>query len=69
MSINLSLLPADEKNKVELDKQASFLVWKLREAIAGPEEIIEQRDKIVDEQEKAWFDQSIEKYKRVMGVA
>ncbi|MGY3572368.1 DUF3283 family protein [Vibrio sp. SCSIO 43135] len=69
MSINLSLLPADEKNKVELDKQASFLVWKLREAKAGPEEIIEQRDKIVDEQEKAWFDQSIEKYKRVMGVA
>ncbi|HCG6896526.1 TPA: DUF3283 family protein, partial [Vibrio parahaemolyticus] len=24
MSFNLSLLPPDEKNKIELDKQASF---------------------------------------------
>ncbi|HCH3796869.1 TPA: DUF3283 family protein, partial [Vibrio parahaemolyticus] len=37
MSFNLSLLPPDEKNKIELDKQASFLVWKLREAKSGPE--------------------------------
>ncbi|WP_047042480.1 DUF3283 family protein [Vibrio mexicanus] len=68
MSINLSLLPADEKNKIELDKQASFLVWKLREAKGGPEEITEQLNKITDEQERIWFAQCIEKYKRVMGV-
>ncbi|MGF1752673.1 DUF3283 family protein [Vibrio makurazakiensis] len=69
MSINLSLLPPDEKNKIELDKQASFLVWKLKHAKSGPEAIVEQSAKITDPQEKAWFEQSVEKYKRVMGVA
>ncbi|MBW3695229.1 DUF3283 family protein [Vibrio sp. T187] len=69
MSINLSLLPPDEKNKIELDKQASFLVWKLKQAKSGPEAIVEQAAKIVDPQEKVWFEQSVEKYKRVMGVA
>ncbi len=69
MSLNLSNLPAAEKNKVELDKQASFLVWKLKQAKCGPEAILEQRNKIVDEQERDWFEQSVEKYKRVMGVA
>ncbi|WP_394246576.1 DUF3283 family protein [Vibrio profundi] len=69
MSINLSLLPPDEKNKIELDKQASFLVWKLKQAKSGPEAIVEQAAKIVDPDEKAWFEQSVEKYKRVMGVA
>lgn len=68
MSINLSLLPPGEKNKIELDKQASFLIWKLREAKATPDEIDQQATKILDEQEKAWFLQSVEKYKRVMGV-
>ena len=69
MSVNLSLLPADEKNKVELDKQASFLVWKLREAKSGPEEITQQANQLVDEAERTWFMQSVEKYKRIMGIA
>ncbi|ANS86893.1 DUF3283 family protein [Vibrio scophthalmi] len=69
MSVNLSLLPADEKNKVELDKQASFLVWKLREAKSGPEEIVQQANQLVDEAERTWFMQSVEKYKRMMGIA
>ncbi|PMK03169.1 DUF3283 family protein [Vibrio sp. 10N.261.55.A7] len=68
MTINLSLLPSDEKNKIELDKQASFLVWKLREAKAIPSEIIEQKNKIADEHEREWFVQSVEKYKRIMSV-
>ncbi|HAS6346412.1 DUF3283 family protein [Vibrio sp. IRLE0018] len=69
MSFNLSLLPADEKNRIELDKQASFLVWQLKEAKCGPEAIIKQAEKLTDPSEKATFEQSIEKYKRVMGVA
>lgn len=69
MSFNLSLLPPDEKNKIELDKQASFLVWKLRESKSGPEAIEEQLSKINDADEKTFFQQSVEKYKRVMGVA
>lgn len=35
MSFNLSLLPSEEKNEVEIDKQASFLVWKIKQAQAG----------------------------------
>ncbi|MDE1222081.1 DUF3283 family protein [Vibrio aestuarianus] len=69
MSFNLSLLPADEKNKVELDKQASFLIWKLKQGKAGPEEITKQQSKIASDTEKEWFLQSVNKYKRVMGVA
>ncbi|WP_159651084.1 DUF3283 family protein [Vibrio atypicus] len=69
MSINLSNLPAEEKNKVELDKQASFFVWKLREAKAGPEEIDQAAAKIRDDNERAVFLESVDKYKRVMGVA
>lgn len=69
MSINLSTLPASEKNKIELDKQASFLVWKLREAKAVPDEIDREAAKIADEEEKASFLESVAKYKRVMGVA
>lgn len=69
MSVNLSLLPASEKNKVELDKQASFLVWKLKEAKSGPEVIVQQANQLVDEAERTWFMQSVEKYKRMMGIA
>ncbi|MDA0149836.1 DUF3283 family protein [Vibrio sp. LaRot3] len=69
MSINLSLLPADEKNRVELDKQASFLVWKMREAKGGPEEIDLQANKLIDENERTWFLECVAKYKRIMGIA
>lgn len=69
MSFNLALLTAEEKNRVELDKQASYLVWRLKQAKAGPEVIIKQMAKIVSENEKQWFQQSVDKYKRVMGVA
>ncbi|WP_100751711.1 DUF3283 family protein [Vibrio salilacus] len=69
MSINLSTLPPSEKNKIELDKQASFLVWKLREAKAMPDEINQQAARIADDAEKVSFLESVEKYKRVMGVA
>lgn len=69
MPINLSLLPAEEKNKIEIDKQASYLVWQLKQAKSGPNEVITQRDKLKNENEKTWFEQSIAKYKRIMGVA
>lgn len=69
VSINLSLLPPGEKNKIELDKQASFLVWKMKQAKAGPDDITVAMNKIRDEQEQAWFRQSVDKYKKVMGVA
>ncbi|GLT16891.1 pyridoxamine 5'-phosphate oxidase [Vibrio zhanjiangensis] len=69
MSINLSTLPTKEKNKIELDKQASFLVWKLREAKASPDEVTHNADKIHDPDERQVFLDSVAKYKRVMGLA
>ncbi|WP_342609355.1 DUF3283 family protein [Vibrio tritonius] len=69
MSYNLALLDAKEKNKVELDKQASYIVWKLKQAKAGPEEITRKLKSVRSEEEQEWFEQSVEKYKRVMGVA
>lgn len=68
MSYNLSLLPPAEKNKVELDKQASFVVWQMKEAKAGPEAIREQLERIQDDAEKAWFEACVDKYKKIMGV-
>lgn len=69
MPVNLSLLPVEEKNKIEIDKQASYLVWQLKQAKIGPNEMFTQREKLKKEDEKEWFEQSVAKYKRVMGVA
>lgn len=67
-SINLSLLPPEEKNRIELDKQAAFLVWKCREAKCGPEAITEQLNALRDEQQKRVFEAAINKYKQSMNV-
>ncbi|CCN33923.1 conserved hypothetical protein [Vibrio nigripulchritudo SO65] len=69
MSFNLSLLPSEEKNAIEIDKQASFLVWKIKQAQAGPEVLTEHKATLRLESEIELFEQSVEKYKRVMGVA
>ncbi|MGO1188947.1 DUF3283 family protein [Vibrio casei] len=69
MTINLSLLPSAEKNKIELDKQASYAVWQLKQAKAGPDLLISEAGKIRNPDERAFFEQAIQKYKRIMGVA
>ncbi|GAL35491.1 hypothetical protein JCM19240_338 [Vibrio maritimus] len=53
---------------MELDKQASFVVWQMKEAKAGPEAIREQLERIQDDAEKAWFEACVDKYKKIMGV-
>lgn len=68
MSINLSLLPAAEKNKIELDKQASYAVWQLKQAKAGPDLLIREAEKIRNPDERDFFEQAIQKYKRIMDV-
>ncbi len=66
---NLSLLPSEEKNKIELDKQAAFVVWKVKNEKAGPDLWILEAEKIEGVAERLFFQQSIEKYKLIMGVA
>jgi hypothetical protein len=68
MSVNLADLPPDEKNAIEIDKQASFLVWKLKEGKSGPEAITQQRHQYSSESEQMHFSNCVDKYKRVMGV-
>ncbi|WED29841.1 DUF3283 family protein [Vibrio sp. DW001] len=68
MPVNLSLLSVEEKNKIEIDKQASYLVWQLKQTKIGPNEMLIQRDKLKNEDEKICFEQSVAKYKRAMGV-
>ncbi|WP_086981260.1 DUF3283 family protein [Vibrio aphrogenes] len=69
MSVNLSLLPPAEKNKIELDKQASYAVWQIKQAKAGPDLLLSEAQKIRDEDERMFFEQAVQKYKRMMGVA
>ena len=66
---NLSLLPPQEKNKIELDKQAAFVVWNVKNVKAGPDLWITEANKLEDEAERLFFQQSVEKYKSKMGVA
>ena len=69
MSVNLSNLPTEEKNIIELEKQAAFLVWQIRESKAMPEQIETQANKISDSREKEAFLDFITKYKQIMNVA
>ncbi|MFV0575014.1 MAG: DUF3283 family protein [Vibrio sp.] len=69
MAVNLSLLPPDEKNKIELDKQASYAVWQIKQAKAGPDLLINEAKKIRKDEERAFYEQAVQKYKRIMGVA
>ncbi|SMS01748.1 hypothetical protein VIM7927_03054 [Vibrio mangrovi] len=68
MSFNLAELSAEEKNRVELDKQAAFLVWKLKQGKAGPEALAQHQETLRTTDEQTCFQQSVDKYKRIMGV-
>ncbi|HIF9208300.1 TPA: DUF3283 family protein [Photobacterium damselae] len=65
---NLSLLSDAEKNRIELDKQAAYAVWKVSNAKAGPEVFSELLNNIVDDDEREFFEQTVVKYKAQMGV-
>ncbi len=67
MAHNLSLLPADEKNAIELDKQASFIVWQIKNGKVGSEALREAAQKVPQHQLEI-FEQSVSKYKSMLGV-
>ncbi|MCE0495135.1 DUF3283 family protein [Vibrio salinus] len=69
MSLNLANKSPEERLKIELDKQASFLVWQLKEGKIAPDAISEKIRSLLSEQEKDWFQQSINQYKKIMGVS
>ncbi|KKC98060.1 MULTISPECIES: DUF3283 family protein [Photobacterium] len=65
---NLSLLSAAEKNRIELDKQAAYAVWQLKNGKAGPEVFLNQAQSISDDDERAFYEKAVEKYKNQMGI-
>ncbi|MBM7034931.1 pyridoxamine 5-phosphate oxidase [Vibrio sp. qd031] len=67
MAFNLSLLPADEKNAIELDKQASYIVWQIKNGKVGNEALRDAQQKL-SPQQSAIFDSSVSKYKSMLGV-
>lgn len=68
MNHNLALLPPDEKQKIELDKQASFSVWQIKNALADKSILTHQAKEITDENERAHFIECVEKYSKMMGL-
>lgn len=68
MSHNLALLPPDEKQKIELDKQASYAVWQVKNALADKSTLAEQTRAIHDENERSHFVDCIDKYSKMMGL-
>lgn len=69
MPYNLAELDAEQKNLIELDKQAAFMVWKLKQATIGPDAIVSYGRALRSEVQKSSFEQSVIKYKKQMGVA
>ncbi|MCG7586923.1 DUF3283 family protein [Photobacterium sp. OFAV2-7] len=66
---NLTLLSDAEKNRVELDKQAAYAVWQVKNAKKGYEVFAELSNNIDDDDERDFFERSVSKYKSQMGVA
>ncbi len=66
---NLTLLSQAEKNRIELDKQAAYVVWQIKNAKRGYEAIAEVSNNIEDDDEREFFDNAVTKYKTKMGVA
>jgi hypothetical protein len=68
MTINLAELSAEERTKIELDKQAAFIIWQIKQGQVSFDAITQAQGKLRSEQELMWFQQSIDDYKQIMGV-
>ncbi|MGF1699579.1 DUF3283 family protein [Photobacterium makurazakiensis] len=66
---NLAQLSDAEKNRVELDKQAAYSVWQVKNAKKGYEVFAEIANNISDDDERDFFERAVTKYKMQMGVA
>ncbi|OOF06812.1 hypothetical protein BZG80_02925 [Salinivibrio sp. MA440] len=62
MDINLANLPADEKQKIELDKQAAYAVWKVVNNQA-PQSLYEQEANVLVDWQRDVYLSSVNKYR------
>lgn len=68
MSLNLALLNSEERQRIELDKQAAFLVWQIKQGRLLSEALIQHQSRLTTAQEQMWFQTSIEHYQHLMGI-
>ncbi len=64
-SYNLALLPSDEKQAIELDKQAAYDVWKVKNGEEPDFYLEQQKAKFTDPDQLAIYQQSLERYKAI----
>ncbi|EAS66600.1 DUF3283 family protein [Photobacterium angustum] len=65
---NLTLLSDGERTRIELDKQAAYTVWKVKNGKVGYEVFAELINNIDDDDERDFCEKSVTKYKHQMGV-
>ncbi|KAE8177776.1 DUF3283 family protein [Photobacterium carnosum] len=65
---NLTQLSDTERMRIELDKQASYTVWKVKNSKVGYEAFAMLTNNIEDDDERDFCQQAIMKYKTLMGV-
>lgn len=64
-SYNLALLPSDEKQAIELDKQAAYDVWKVKNGEEPDFYLEQQKAKFTDPDQLAIYQQSLERYRAI----
>ena len=65
--INLSNLNEHDKNLINLQKHAAYLVWKVEESICSPAEIRDFENNITNPIERDAFKQFVSEYKKKIG--
>lgn len=65
---NLTQLSDTERMRIELDKQAAYTVWKVKNGKVGYEAFAELTNNIEDDDERDFCQQAVMKYKTLMGV-
>ncbi|MBE1273475.1 DUF3283 family protein [Enterovibrio baiacu] len=68
MGQNLALLPADEKQMIELDKQASYAVWQVKNGVAERGILAQQAQAQTEDAMREHFEHCVEKYSKMMGL-
>ncbi|MEI8609738.1 DUF3283 family protein [Enterovibrio norvegicus] len=68
MSQNLALLPPDEKQMIELDKQASYAVWQVKNGVAERGILLQQAQAQTEDSMREHFEHCVEKYSKIMGL-
>ncbi|MFO6423506.1 DUF3283 family protein [Motilimonas sp. KMU-193] len=62
-SYNLALLPSDEKQAIEIDKQAAYDVWKVKNGEEPEFYLEQQKAKFSDPNQLEIYTQAVENYK------